>query len=136
MKTAIKLSLITIILFSITCKKEDPPEPNNSIINNTTTPPPPPPPYADYWGCWREATGKIGYKDIILIENQSEPHTIQVGISCVKDPAILSLDIGVFRNDTLILDNGTFEYWCFIVTDTLIYGVYVPNTETDKFVKI
>ena len=136
MKTVI--TLLLVVIFIGACKKEDPPQPSNNTTNTQTVtpPPPPPPPVVDYWGCWREATGKLGYKDLILIENQSEPHTVQVGISCIKDPAIPSQDIGVFRNDTLILDNGTFEYWCFIVGDTLIYGVYVPNTDTDKFIKI
>ena len=132
MKTIIQLSLIAIVIFS-SCKKEDTPEPDNNSNTQTVTPPPP---YANYWGCWREATGKIGYNDIILIENLSGPHTFQVGDSCIHISIIPALDIGVFRNDTLILDNGTFEYWCFIVTDTLIYGVYAPGTETDKFIKI
>lgn len=120
------------ILFSFGCKKEDTPEPSN---NSTTTQPPPPTQSITYWGCWREATGNTGAYDIILIENQAEPHTLQFGTLCVGDP-ILVQDIGIFRNDTLILDNGMFEYWCFIENDTLLYSVYIPNAIPEKFVKI
>lgn len=133
MKNLIYLPII-IILISTACKKEDPPTPTSN--NTVTTPPPTQQTQSDYWGCWREGTGKIGHHDMILIEQTTKPHTIQVADQCVHISTIPALDIGVFRNDTLILDNGIFEFWCYIVGDTLIYGVYAPGTETDKFIKI
>ena len=133
MKTVI--TLLLVVIFISACKKEDTPPPeNNSTTNNTTTSPPP---YADYWGCWREATGKPGVYDIILTENQAKPHTFQFATLCVGEPNIPPQDIGVFRNDTLILDNGTFEYWCFIENDTLLYSAYIANVPApERFVKI
>lgn len=138
MKTIIKLSLIAIVIFFGACKKEDPPPPNNNSTSNNITvpPPPPPPPYANYWGCWREATGKPGVYDIILTEDTITPHIFEFATACVPEPAIPPQAVGVFRNDTLILDNGIFEYWCFIIGDTMLYSAYVPSPIPEKFIKI
>lgn len=133
MKTIATLLLITIVLFS--CKKEEPPTPSNSTttINTTNTPPPP---YADYWGCWREATGKIGAYDIILTEDTVTPHIFEFATLCIPEPIIPAQPLGIFRNDTLILDNGIYEYWCFIVGDTMLYSAYGLSVATEKFTKI
>lgn len=124
-------------MFVGSCKKEDPTEPSNNSTTNTTTTQPPPTnnPYDDYWGCWRESTGNPGYYDIILVEDTIGPHELYFGTLCVAD-SMLFLDVGVFRNDTLILDNGTYEFWCFIENDTLLYSAYVPNATTEKYIKI
>lgn len=124
------------MIFFGACKKEDPPPPNNNSTSNNITVPPPPPPYANYWGCWRQADGNTAVYDILLTEDTAGPHIFELATSCVPEPAIPPQAVGVFRNDTLILDNGMFEYWCFIENDTLIYSAYVPNPTPEKFVKI
>jgi len=135
MKSVIALLLIGAVIFIYSCKKEDTPEPSSgSTTNTTTSQPPPTPPVVDYWGCWREATGKTGVYDIVLTEDTAGPHIIELATSCA--PVVPSQDIGIFRNDTLILDNGTIEYWCFIVGDTMLYSAYFPNVEIEKFTKI
>ena len=99
------------------CKKEDPSEPSSTTTTSNTITPPPPPPTpqsVDYWGCWRESTGKVGVYDIILTEDTVGPHMFGFGTLCVPEPSIPAQALGVFRNDTLILDNGTYEFWCFI----------------------
>ncbi len=133
MKNILILSL-AVILCTVACKKEDP-EPVTTTTTTTTTPTPTPQ-SVTYWGCWREANSTPGVYDIILIENTTEPHTFQLGNSCIQEPAIPSQDMGVFRNDTLILNNGVYEFWCFIVNDTMLYSAYAPNATTERFIKI
>lgn len=114
------LTIVTMILLS--CNKSDI-TPENKVNHN------------DYWGCWTEATGKTEYYDLILTENESEPHRLEMGNDCAPLLSIGYLDIGVFRNDTLILDNGIAEYWCYIKMDTMYYSAYVLNASTEVFVK-
>ncbi len=115
------LKVLVIALIIISCDESEGDSVNE--INET----------ANYWGCWKEANGNIGVYDIILTENQTEPHTFTIGEDCE------SLNLGeydaVFRNDTLIIDDGLYEYWCFIVQDTLYYSAYVSNASTEVFVK-
>lgn len=91
-----------------------------------------------YWGCWREANNTVGVFDLILIENQSEPHGIGLGTNCVLNENTGIQDIGVLRDDTLILDNGVNEFWCFIQNDTLLYSANVSGAELpiEKFIKV
>ena len=58
------------------------------------------------------------------------------GTLCVPEPSIPAQALGVFRNDTLILDNGTYEFWCFIENDTLLYSAYGVGAPPERFVKI
>ena len=88
----------------------------------------------EYWGCWTEATGKAGVYDLGLTENPSGLHTLTFGTVCGVDTAA-SMNIGFFRNDTLILDNGDFEFWGYIANDTLVYSAYAQGATTERFVK-
>lgn len=91
----------------------------------------------NYWGCWKEATGKQGVYDITLTEADTGMHNITFSFDCSKNP-LLSMDIGYFRNDTLILDNGLYEFWCYIQRDTLYYSVNNLGNlgeNTEKFIK-
>lgn len=92
---------------------------------------------AVYWGCWTEATGKLGVYDITLSGDYSDFHNITIGNDCGSQ-LVASLDIGFFRNDTLILDNGQYEFWCYLKGDTLLYSANLHNiTPTiEKLVKI
>jgi len=123
-----KLLVVFIILSFAGCKKDDPKK--DPPVNTNVAPV-----YAQYWGCWTEAYGTVGVYDIILTENPTEPHDFQFGTSCVPEVSIPALSAGVFRNDTLILDNGTFEYWCFVENDTLLYAAYGVVSSPEKFIK-
>jgi len=92
---------------------------------------------AKYWGCWREATGNRDLYDLILQEGSGYWHNITIGDDC-GETAIVSLDIGFFRNDTLILDDGKYEYWAFLQGDTLLYSAYVETTNPiiERLIKI
>lgn len=88
----------------------------------------------NYFGCWKGVKGQTKSYDIILTKNEKEPHTFQFGSKC-KPKKITTLDVGKFRNDTLIIDNGKFEYWCHLKNDTLTYSSYSKRSKTFKFVK-
>lgn len=118
--------VLSILTSLISCNKEDKDSnPNKDIVSED-----------DYWGCWEEASGNTGVYDIILTENSSEPHKFQFGTNCIPVTSIPAQDIGVFRNDTLILDNGVYEYWCIIVDDTLHYSAYSGVASEELFIKV
>lgn len=87
-----------------------------------------------YWGCWREVNNTDGVYDIILEENTPGTHKFSFGNNC-KEDIVSTLETGTFRNDTLIIDNGNFEYWCYIKSDTLYYSAYAPSALTFEFIK-
>lgn len=126
--------MIVGVLVLCQCGKDDPePEPEPIIIMTND--------YSNYWGCWGTSEYDtiidsilISAYDIILTENTPEPHRFEFAVDCVPI-SIGPMDIGVFRNDTLILDNGIFEYWCFIVDDTMYYSAYVDNAQEVKYTK-
>lgn len=107
-----------------------------SIVGSVTINEPGPLPYAGYWGCWTEATGKPGVYDMILIEDTISLHSVELVTSCTSGTVGPAQNIGFFRNDTLILDNGIYEFWCFIENDTLLYSAYAPSIAIEKFIKI
>jgi hypothetical protein len=86
---------------------------------------------SDYWGCWREINNTEGYYDIILTEG--DPHRFELAIDCIPVTG-LRMDVGLFRNDTLILDNGIAEYWCYLHRDTLHFSS--GNHEIIKLLKV
>lgn len=92
---------------------------------------------ATYWGCWTEATGKNGVYDVKLSGNSFEFHNITIGNDCGSQ-LVASFDIGFFRNDTLILDNGQYEFWCYLKGDTLLYSANLQaiTPTIEKLIKI
>ena len=93
----ILLACTILILFTASCSVGDEEIPKNA---------------SGYWGCWVHQNPDVF--DILL-----QPGRFSFGTDC---KAISSFDIGYFRNDTLILDNGNFEYWCLLQSDTLVYS--------------
>ncbi len=90
-----------------------------------------------YWGCWKEYKNDPTYHDIRLTKSDAGRHGFQLGQNCVGLSAAPRQNNGFFRNDTLILDNGNFEYWCFLKSDTLYYNAYIPNPKpAAKFLKM
>lgn len=85
-----------------------------------------------YWGCWEESTGKTGVFDVIL--TPGSPHNITLGEGC-GDIVAASLDIGFFRNDTLIFDNGQGEFWALLQGDTLLYSAE-NSRNIEKLIKL
>ena len=90
-----------------------------------------------YWGCWTEATGKSGVYDVKISGNSSDFHNITIGDQCGSQ-LVASFDIGFFRNDTLILDNGQYEFWCYLKGDTLLYSANLEaiTSTIEKLIKI
>jgi hypothetical protein len=114
MKNLIKL-LLVLILFS--CEE-------NEIHNS------------NYFRCWREYRNMPGYYDLIITEMTKEPHRIEFGLDCKPIEGLL-MDIGIFRNDTLIMDNGLNVYWAYYRADTLYYSAYSDvELKVEKFLKI
>ena len=111
------LIYILLILTAFSCQ-EDP-----CGVEETPTDP-----HEKYWGCW--TTGKAGYYDVNLKGNGSELHTFAIVESCGL-AVVASTDIGFFRNDTLILDNGIAEFWCYIEIDTLSFSVNIAGFDAD-----
>lgn len=127
-------ALIMSALMASSCNKSvvtpDPKVITKKVVKTTSTPVP-----GDYWGCWKEAFGAPVY-DILLTDGVSIPHGFQFGTTCIPEQSIPVQNIGVFRNDSLTFDNGTYEYWCYVDGDTLTYGAYiVPIQPPTKFVK-
>lgn len=128
--------IFILILFIVTtsCKKDDDQSTNTakdkSITSTTTLQK-----QAKYWGCWHEINKTPGVYDIILTEGNINKHGFEFGNNCIAEQKITKQNIGVFRNDTLILDNGVYEYWCFISGDTLLYSVYLNDSKVEKFLK-
>lgn len=83
--------------------------------------------HADYWGCW--TTGITTSHDVTLEDNGPRLHTFAIVEACGLD-VVASMDLGFFRNDTLILDNGTFEFWCYLEDDTLSLSAYAAGFDT------
>ncbi len=74
-----------------------------------------------YLGCWTEVTGKPGVYDITI-----EVDKFALGYGC--QATIVAEGTSFLRNDTLILDVGAFEYWCYLKGDTLLYSEGTGNT--------
>ena len=120
MKKLLVFCLVAVALFS--CQKEN----DIQLLEDQ----------ASYWGCWTEATGKNGVYDVKLSGNSSEFHNITIGDNCGLQ-LVASFDIGFFRNDTLILDNGQHEFWCYLKGDTLLYSANLKaiTPTIEKFTK-
>lgn len=108
------ISMMTATLSVLSCGKENI-EPSN---------------VSDYWGCWQEATGKTNVYDILLRGNGKELHNFTLGFDCGNVNVVASLDVGFFRNDTLVLDNGTYEFKCYLQSDTLFYLTEIKGFKT------
>ena len=115
MKKLIAFSLIAFVLFS--CEELE------FRLNKNA-----------YWGCWVEATGKPGVYDLKLAGEGLHFYSATLGHDC-GDKIVVFLEAGVFRNDTLFLDNGQHEFRCYLQGDTLLYSSNA-NAAIEKLIKI
>ena len=112
-----KLSILFILIFTSCTKEENKIESAPEVITN----------HDEYFGQWTEANNTVGYYDILITDGI--PPTFElVGVETIMNAE--------FRNDTLIIDSGMFEYWCKVRNDTLYYSAYAPNARLDKFIKL
>ena len=77
---------------------------------------------------------KKGVYDLIISENNQQEIEFDFGRKCKPLNMIINSHC-FFRNDTLIIDNGFFEYWCFIENDILFYSAYSKGARVQKFIK-
>jgi hypothetical protein len=122
-----KIYTFLILALLTACSQDDEMQPMNDIITNDAQ--------SDFWGCWGEASGNHGYYDIVLEYNPEGRHTITLGDDCKDGRIVASADVGYFRGDTLILDDGINQIMCYIAYDTLYYFAELYPLEAERFVK-
>lgn len=109
----ITIILLSLILFS--CEKDDPaPKPEAKSTDSR------------YWGLWSPVNG-VGY--CIRLTEGDDGHIFTF------EPIGLSLENGIIRNDSFIVDNGLNEYWAFEQNGTLTYSAYGQNPDTLYYFK-
>lgn len=84
-----------------------------------------------YEGVWIEVTGETETYDLNISSTQG--YYVLGFVSGRR--TILEVPGGFLRNDTLVFDNGTGEYWMYLKSDTLTYSSYSNLTRAYKFTK-